>query len=116
MHENPTGTAKKPVNVGDNGITGGLPSERDRARSENARCKFARYRTYVNHARQSRTKIGAALKGVRRGARERRGWFADFFIPLKIQPGILLGADLNNVVDDERMAKKARALHSPFTV
>ena len=50
--------------------------------------------------------------GEDRGARTEL--FADFFIPLKIQPGILLGTDLNNVVGDERMAKRARALHSPL--
>lgn len=72
---------------------------------------FARYRTYVNLAqRQSRTEIGATLKrrGGKRDSRTRgrRGEAVcsvrRLLHPLKIQPGILLGTDLNNAAGDER--------------
>lgn len=109
----------------DNGITGGLP-ERERSSAKRKRamqireiqdiCKSREVEPHENRSGFKRDEAGGERttgKGERgRGTR----LFADFFIPLKIQPGILLGADLNNVVGDERTAKKARALHSPFAV
>lgn len=111
MRENPTG-GESGASVRDNGITGGL-SARERSSAKRKRamqireiqdiCKSREVEPHENRSGFKRDVDGGEAR-----------LFADFFIPLKIQPGILLGADLNNVVGDERMAKKARALHFPL--
>lgn len=117
MRENPTG-GETGENVRDNGITGGL-SERGRSSAKRKGAMqireiqdICKSREVEPHENRSGFKRDEERGGGRK--QERARLFADFFIPLKIQPGILLGADLNNVVGDERMAKKARALHFPL--